>query len=121
MSAAVDVTPTAASKNSANHITTSDVDPAIPRTNAVVAGSDDPAAGSHTLEALSHDLRRRVDAFLDLDTGDAVLRSTQNQVRVAGDVIDEALRRYRCVPYPLRSPPPCSLIYPLIRPGGAGG
>ena len=98
MSAAVDVTPTAASKNSANHITTSDaVDPAIPRTNAVVAGSDDPAAGSHTLEALSHDLRRRVDAFLDLDTGDAVLRSTQNQVRVARDVIDEALRRYRCV------------------------
>ena len=99
MSAAVDVTPTAASKNSANHITTSsDVDPAIPRTNAVVAGSDDPAAaGSHTLEALSHDPRRRVDAFLDLDTGDAVLRSTQNQVRVARDVIDEALRRYRCV------------------------
>ena len=122
MSAAVDVTSTAAPKNSnnnnsntTNHITARDADPATPRTKAV-AGSDDAAAagGSRTLEALSRDLRRRVDAFLGLDAGDAVLRSTQNQVRVARDVIDEALRRYRCVrSFSDSTPPPGSPVPPF--------
>ncbi len=63
--------------------------------NNNVDGAD--AAGS--LEALCHDLRRGVDGFLARRAGDdeALRRSTQEQVRVARDVIDEALRRYRCV------------------------
>lgn len=102
MSAAVDLTPTAALNNATttttttnnNRIANSDAGPATHRTN----GNDNAVPRDRTLEALCHDLRRKVDAFLALETEDAVLRSTQRQVRVAGDVIDEALRRYRCVP-----------------------
>ena len=98
MSAAVDLTPTAALNSTtptthSNHFPNSDVDSATQKTN----GNDKAVSTGHTLEALCHELRRKVDAFLALETEDAVLQSTQRQVRVAGDVIDESLRRYRCV------------------------
>lgn len=54
------------------------------------------AAKAGDLETLCRDLERQVDGFLDRRIDDNnVLRSTQEQVRVARGVIDEALRRYR--------------------------
>ncbi|KAK7750851.1 3'-phosphoadenosine 5'-phosphosulfate sulfotransferase [Diatrype stigma] len=54
------------------------------------------AAKAGDLEMLCRDLERQVDGFLNRRIDDNnVLRSTQEQVRVARGVIDEALRRYR--------------------------
>ncbi|ORY58029.1 uncharacterized protein BCR38DRAFT_353293 [Pseudomassariella vexata] len=40
-------------------------------------------------------LKSKVDAFLDREDGDTVVKAIQSQVRIARDVIDDALRRYR--------------------------
>lgn len=62
---------------------------APPRTNG--------AAAPNELETLCRDLKAKVDVFLDTPTEDELLNSVKNQIIVARGVIDEALRRYRCV------------------------
>ncbi|OIW28903.1 phosphoadenosine phosphosulfate reductase [Coniochaeta ligniaria NRRL 30616] len=47
-----------------------------------------------TLPDICHTLRRKLDAFLDEQTEDEVLRNVQSQARVSVGVISEALQRY---------------------------
>src|SRR5688572_22889524 len=70
------------------------------QTNVKVNGAgagEGEGEGTGSLEALCRDLKAKVDGFLARETDDPVLRSTQAQVRVGLGVVDEALRRYRCV------------------------
>lgn len=72
---------------------------------AQAKASDLPRGGSEprTLPEICYALRRRVMAFLEEEqTGDELLRNTQGQARVSMGVIEEALRRYRWVPLPVR-------------------
>ncbi|RYO99934.1 hypothetical protein DL764_006643 [Monosporascus ibericus] len=77
-----------------------DVSPLQTKVNVNVNGAD---AGEgeggciESLETLCRELKTKVDGFLARETEDPVLRSTQAQVRVGLGVVDEALRRYRCV------------------------
>lgn len=75
-----------------------------PQTNGVVPNE---------LEALCHDLKAKVDTFLDTPTEDEVLNSVKNQIIIARGVIDEALRRYRCFSLSLFSSSALSPTYPL--------
>lgn len=56
-----------------------------------------------TLPDICHTLRRKVNAFLDEQTEDPVLRNVQRQARVSMGVISEALQRYGWVPPPSMS------------------
>jgi hypothetical protein len=56
-----------------------------------------------TLPDICHTLRRKLDAFLDEQTEDEVLRNVQSQARVSMGVISEALQRYGWVPPPSTS------------------
>ncbi|KAH8905620.1 putative FAD synthetase [Coniochaeta sp. PMI_546] len=47
-----------------------------------------------TLPDICHTLRRKLDAFLDEQTEDQVLRNVQSQARISMGIISEALRRY---------------------------
>jgi FAD synthetase len=76
--------------------------PEPPRVNGTAKQSAAEARPSHALRQVCEDLRRTVTAFLDAAVGDdALLRGTQEQVRVSMGVIDEALARYGYV----RGPP----------------
>jgi hypothetical protein len=83
--------------------------PAAQAKAAVEASASDlPRGGSgsepRTLPEICYALRRRVMAFLEEEqtSGDELLRNTQGQARVSMGVIEEALRRYRWVPLPVR-------------------
>ncbi|KAK3331918.1 hypothetical protein B0T19DRAFT_88915 [Cercophora scortea] len=72
---------------------------AVPVASAPVAPRDaSPAVRcsghARTLPEICYTLRRKVDAFLDDQTDDKLLRGTQNQARVSMGVIEEALGRY---------------------------
>jgi FAD synthetase len=54
--------------------------------------------GRRTLPEVCYTLRRKLNAFLDEQTDDEVLRNVQSQARVSMGVIDEALHRYGWVP-----------------------
>jgi hypothetical protein len=70
---------------------------------SAAAPKDIPAQPcGRTLPEICHTLQRKVNAFLDEQTDDAVLHGVQSQARVSIDVIKEALQRYGWVP---RSPP----------------
>ncbi|KAI1335807.1 putative FAD synthetase [Xylariaceae sp. FL0016] len=62
-----------------------------PRTNG--AGPSNPSASR--MEDLCRDLKLRVDALLERQTDDKILKAVQAQVRIAKGVVEDALRRYK--------------------------
>jgi hypothetical protein len=70
-------------------------------TNGTTGHNDQPAAGwtprnmEAEMRALCSQLKDKVDAFLATETTDELLQGTQNQVRIAKGVIDDALSRYQ--------------------------
>ena len=75
----------------------------VPRTNGIAKAASAvdaprPAAVLRTaqpaLPDVCHTLRRKVTAFLDGKSDGRLVRDTQEQVRVAMGVVDEALHRY---------------------------
>ncbi|KAH7031477.1 uncharacterized protein B0I36DRAFT_289566 [Microdochium trichocladiopsis] len=71
---------------------------APPILNGTTSSSSSSVAAvppSHSLEALCHALHARVEALLGTPTQDPILRDVQAQVRIANDVVDDALRRYQ--------------------------
>lgn len=75
---------------------------------ATASGSVLESPPSHpsgrTLPDICHTLRRKLDAFLDEQTEDQVLRNVQSQARISMGIISEALRRYGWVPPPSTVP-----------------
>ncbi|CAJ2514060.1 Uu.00g021790.m01.CDS01 [Anthostomella pinea] len=70
-------------------------DVSAPRTTTTTNGAG-PKSTPTKMETLCRELKGKVDALLAKPTDDdEVLKSLQDQVRVARDVIEEALRRYR--------------------------
>lgn len=67
--------------------------PPHPRSNGA------PAQPPNELEALCRELKSKVETFLDAPTDDDVLHSVKKQIKIAREVIEEALRRYRYVVY----------------------
>ncbi|KAI1395424.1 putative FAD synthetase [Hypoxylon fuscum] len=63
--------------------------PPHPRSNGA------PAQPPNELEALCRELKSKVETFLDAPTDDDVLHSVKKQIKIAREVIEEALRRYR--------------------------
>ncbi len=58
------------------------------------ANADAPPRAPRVLPDVCHTLRRKVLAFLEGETDDKVLRSTQARARESMVVIEEALQRY---------------------------
>jgi len=77
-------------------------DQASAGTATTVPGSVPETTPAHpsgrTLPDICYTLRRKVDAFLQAQTDDEVLRNVQTQARVSVGVIREALQRYGWVP-----------------------
>lgn len=76
--------------------------PAVGGAAKPAAASGVPRAGADKLPNIYHSMRRKVMAFLDGPADDEAHRRAQGQARVSMGVIEEALRRYRWVPLPVR-------------------
>lgn len=68
----------------------------------------------HSLHALSLQLSEKIDSFLAEEPQTPLLRNVQAQLRVSIGVVEEALRKYRCVFLILRLPS----FFPEYQTGG---
>lgn len=60
-----------------------------------VANGQKPVVISRTMEGIGAELAARLNTFLESEPPTKILRQVQEQTRIALDVIDDALQRYR--------------------------